>query len=175
MMGKLREGKYTSFAIMVVVSHLWTWHLSAFHSVNWVFSLSLSRSTFMSHATPLIHVHCYIVFRLVNSILESIWSCRPMFKGKSCWYFTPAVKQHFVSVTFESVLWLHHTQNSITLFLVSCCRCGIHHGPPSTRLFLSTLSHHLGNSLRNKCSTLRSVCLNDRFYRHRFMSLTFDR
>ena len=86
-------------------------------------------------------------------------------------------KQIFVSVTFESVLWLHPTQNSSTLFWFSCRRCGIHHYPPSMRLFLLTSAHHLGISLRNKFSTLRSVCLNDRFSlsRHRFTSLTFDR
>ena len=51
--------------------------------------------------------------------------------------------------TFDSFLWLHHTKNSITLFQVSCHQCGIHHGPPSTRLFLSTSAHHPGISLRN--------------------------
>ena len=62
-------------------------------------------------------------------------------------------------------------------FLVLCHRCGIHHGPPLTRLFLLTSAHHPGNSLRNKFSTLRSVHLNDRFShsQHRFTSLTFDR
>ena len=69
---------------------------------------------------------------------------------KSCWDFTPAIKQIFLSVTFESILWLHHTQNSITLFQVLCLRCGIHHGPPSMRLFLLTSAHHPGISLRNK-------------------------
>ena len=53
MMGKIREGNRISFAIMAVCSHLWTWHLSAFHSVNWVFSLLLRWSTFMIHVTPL--------------------------------------------------------------------------------------------------------------------------
>ena len=159
---------------MAVFSHLWPWHLSTFHSFNWVFSLSLSQSTFMSHATPLIHVHCHIVFHLVKSMLPSLWSCRPIFKGKLCWDFTPATKQIFELVTFESVLWLHHTQNSKTLFLVSCRQCGIHHGPPSTILFMSTSAHHPGINLRNKFSTFIYVCLNDRFSRsrHRFTSLT---
>ena len=74
------------------------------------------------------------------------------------------------------------SSNSKNLFQVSCHRCGIHHVPPSTRLFLSTLTHHPGISLRkffslrNFFSTLRSVFLNDRFShsRHRFTSLTFD-
>ena len=48
-------------------------------------------------------------------------------------------------------------------------------GPPSMRLFLSTSAHNLGISLRNKFSTLRSVCLNDRFScsRKMFTSLNF--
>ena len=40
-------------------------------------------------------VHCRIVFHLVKSMLPSLQSCRPMFKGKSCWDFTPVVKQFF--------------------------------------------------------------------------------
>ena len=71
MMGKLREGKYISFSIITVISHLWTWYLSTFNSVNWVFSLSLSRSTFMIHDNPLSHVHCHIVFCLVKSMPKS--------------------------------------------------------------------------------------------------------
>ena len=97
--------------------------------------------------------------------------------SKGSWKFTYVIKIAFVSVPFESVLWLHYLQHSKMLFWVSCHRCGIHHGPPSTRLFLSTSDHHLGISLRNKFSTLIFVCLNDRFSRsrHRFTSLNFDR
>ena len=59
---------------------------------------------------------------------------------------------------------------------VLCHRCGIHHGPPSTRLFLLTSTHHLGNSLRNKFSILRSIYLSDIFshFQHRFTSLSLD-
>ena len=80
--------------------------------------------------------------------------------------------------TFESVLWLLHSHHSITMFQVSCHRCGTHHGPPLMRLFPLTSSHHPKKIfLETKLSTLRSVCLNDRFSRsqHRFTSLTFDR
>ena len=79
--------------------------------------------------------------------------------------------------TFELVLWLPHSHHSRTLFRVSCRQCGIHHGSPSTRLFLSTSTHYPVISLRNNFSTLRYVCLNDRFSRsqHRLISLTFDR
>ena len=117
MMGKVREGNYISFAAMTVVSHLWTWHLSAFHSVSWVFSLFSSQSIFMSHVTPLIFsknassiVALCIGIHLIKSILPSLWSCRLMFIKKSCWEFAFAVKTTFVLVTYESVLWLHRTQ-----------------------------------------------------------------
>ena len=52
MMGELREGNHFANQ-MVVVCHLWTWHLSAYHSVNWVLRWFTSRSSFMSHVTPL--------------------------------------------------------------------------------------------------------------------------
>ena len=65
-------------------------------------------------------------------------------------FYTCSQNKFFVSVNFDSILWLHYTQNSRTLFRVSCHRCGIHHGPPLTRLFLSTSAHHPGISLRNK-------------------------
>ena len=117
-------------------------------------------------------VRCRIVFRLVKSMLLSIRLCRLMFKRETVLrVYTCSQNKFFESVTFESVLWLHHTQHSRTLFQVSCHQCGIHHGPPSTRLFLSTSAHHPGNSLRKKFSTLRFVCLNDRFScsQHRFI------
>ena len=158
---------------MEVVCHLWTWHLSVYHPVDWVFSWPTSQSTFMSHVTPLslskeciVHYHIVCLSGLV--MLPSISSCRPMFKGRK--KFSSAVKIAFVSVPFESILWLRHLQHSITLFWVSCFRCGIHHGSPSTRQFLSTSAHHPQISFRNEFNTLRSVCLNDRFShsRHRF-------
>ena len=140
---------------MVVISHLWTWHLSAFHSVNWVFNLSPSQSTFMSHATPL--SLSKNALSIVTLFFASSSQCFQFFspaarcsKGSHVEILHLQSKQIFVSVTFESVLWLHHTQNSITLFQVLCHRCGIHHGPPSMRLFLSTLDHHPRISLRNK-------------------------
>ena len=64
-----------------------------------------------------------------------------------------------MSVPFELVLWLHHTENSITLFRIMCFQCGIHHVPPSTRLFMSTLDHHPGISFRNKLVPLDMYAL----------------
>ena len=117
MMGKVREGNYISFAIMEVVSHVWTWHLFAFDLVNWVFSLLPSWYNFMSHVTPLslsknsspIIALCPGIF-LVNSMLPSLQPCRSMFKGNLCWEFSSTFKTTFVSDTFKSILWLLHTQ-----------------------------------------------------------------
>ena len=96
--------------------------------------------------------------------------------SKGSWKFTSVVKTTSVLVSFESVLHLHYLQHSRTLFQVSCRWCGIHHGPPSMTLFLSTSACHPGISLRINFSTLSSLFLNDRFSRsrHRFTSLTFD-
>ena len=92
-----------------------------------------------------------IVFRLVRSKLPSLRSCCLMFKRETILrVYSCSQNNSFESVTFESVLWLHHTQHSRTLFQVSFRQCGIHHGPPSTRLFLSTSAHYPGISLRNK-------------------------
>ena len=98
MMGKLKEGNHFANQ-MVVVCHLWTWHLFAYHLVNWVFSWLTSRSTFMSHVTPLILSKnsfsivalCLGIF-LVNSMFPSLRSWPPMFKGNPYWYFVSAIK-----------------------------------------------------------------------------------
>ena len=86
-MGKLREGNYISCCNNGSFSHLWTWHLSAFHSNSWVFILSPSRSTFMSRVTPLSHFKeclvfcCIMSWYLVTSVFPSIRMWRSMFKG----------------------------------------------------------------------------------------------
>ena len=82
-----------------------------------------------------------------------------------------------MSIAFESVLWLHHTQNSRTLFQVLCHCYGIHHGPPSARLFLSTSTHHLGISLRNIVVPSNVYALMAYFlaFNNRFTSYKFDR
>lgn len=104
-------------------------------------------------------VHCRIVFRLVKSMLPSLRSCRLMFKIEIVLrFYTCSQKQIFVSVTFESVLWLHHTQNSRTVFPVLCHRCGIHYGPHSMRLILSTSAHHPRISIKNKKKYLE-ICM----------------
>ena len=108
----------------------------------------------MSHVTPLslskeCIVHYCIMFLSCLVILPSPLSCRLMFKGDLKKFYLCSLHSLCVSI-FESVIWLLHTYNSRTIFRVSCHRCGTHHGPPSMRPFLSTLAHHLGNSLRNK-------------------------
>ena len=164
----------------VVCRYLWTWHLSAYHSFNWVFSWCTSWSTFMSHVTPLslskewIVCHHAMCFFWYSHAAKSFVVSPDVQREVEEVY--PCSQNNLCVSTFESVLWLPHSHHSRTLFQVSCRRYGIHHGPPSTRLFLSTSAHHPRNSLRKKFSTLRYVCLNDRFSRswHRFTSLTFD-
>ena len=100
MMGKLREGNHFANQILFVC-HLWTWQLSAYHLFNWVFSWLTSRSTFMSHVTPLTLskeciVHSRIVCPSILFMLPSLLLCRSMFKGSKI--FTLAVKTNFVSV-----------------------------------------------------------------------------
>ena len=108
----------------------------------------------MSHATPLslskeCIVHCRTVCLSGLVMLPSLLSCHPMFKGDPKKFYLCNPHSPCVSI-FESSIWLLHSHHSRTMFWVSCRRCGTHHGPPSTRLFLLTLAHHPGNSLRNK-------------------------
>ena len=166
---------------MAIVSHyLWTWNLSAYHFSQ--LGIQLISMTIHFHESchsfeSFKRMHCppshYVFFwssHAAKFFVVSLDVQREVEKVYLC-------SQNSLCVsTFESVLWLPHPHHSRTLFRVSCRRCGIHHGPPSMRLFMSTSAHHPGNSLRNKFSTLRSVCLNDRFSysRHRFTSLNFD-
>ena len=110
--------------------------------LSWVMELLLSLSKECI-------VHCRIVYLSCLVMLPSLLSCRLTFKGKLKNFYLCSQNGLCVS-TFESVLWLPHSHHSKTLFWVSCRRCGTHHGPPSTRLFSSTSTHHPGNSLRNK-------------------------
>ena len=88
MMEKLREGnKFIFMNNMAFCRLLWTWHLSTFHSINLVNHLVSesihfheSCNSFESFKECI--VCCRIVFRLVESMLPSILSCCPMFKGK---------------------------------------------------------------------------------------------
>ena len=150
-------------------------------SVNWEFNWFPWQSTFMSHANPLslskeCIVHCCIVYLSFLVMFPSLLSCHPMFKGKLKKFYLCSQNSLCVS-TLKSVLWLIHSHHSKTMFWVSFHQCGTHYGPPSMRLFPLTSAHHPGNSLRNQFSTLRSVCLNDRFSHswHRFTSFTCDR
>ena len=84
----------------------------------------------------------------IYSCCQVFLSCFPMFKGDLKKFYLCSLHSLCVSI-FESFLWLLHSHNSRTMFRVSCRRCGTHHGPPSTRLFSLTSTHHTGNSLRN--------------------------
>ena len=98
-------------------------------------------------------------------------------KWKLSWEFTPtSQKQLFVSVTFESVLWLHHTQipklcSEFRVIDVGFIMALLRRDYSCWhQLIIQELV------LETKLSTLRSVCLNDRFsrFQQRFTSFTFD-
>ena len=150
-------------------------------SINWVFSWSSWQSTFMSHATPLIlpkecivHCHTMCLFGLV--MLPTLLSCHPIFKGmlkKS----TSIVKTVFVSVLLSQYCGYY-----IQIIPELCSKFHV----IDVGLIMALLrwdyscQHQLiiwEIVLETIFSTLRSVCLNDRFYcsQHRFTSLTFDR
>ena len=60
---------------------------------------------------------------------------------------------------------------------VSCCRCGIHHGPPMTSCFLSTSAHYPRSWLRNNpFNALTLAYINDKFLasNDRMTSLAFE-
>ena len=86
MMGKLWEGNHfaNKWQFVVTFEHGTCLHII---SVNWVFSWFPSRSTFMSHVSPLslskewiVHCHTMCLSGLV--MLPSLLSCCPMFKVK---------------------------------------------------------------------------------------------
>ena len=91
-MEKLRErGIFLHLYFCYLVVHHWKWNLSTLAFLNsWVFILSPSRSTFVSHLTPLSEFkECFIIFLatpsfcLVKSMLPSHWSCYKLFKDVS--------------------------------------------------------------------------------------------
>ena len=86
---------------MVVFHRFWTWHLSTFHSVNWVFILSLSWSTFMSHVTLLsLSNNALSIIVLFSTSLSQCCQvyCHATRCSKGSLKFTSAVKTTFVSV-----------------------------------------------------------------------------
>ena len=149
--------------------------------VNWVFSWSPWRSTFMSHATPLsISKECIVHYRTVcfSSLvmLPSLLSCHPMFKGKLK-KFTSTVKTVSVSVL------LSHSDGYLIHIIPELC---FEFRVINVGLIMALLRQDYSHRhqliiweivLETKFSTLISICLNDRFSRspHRFTSLNFDR
>ena len=72
---------------------------------------------------------------------------------------------------------VHFSPLEIICF-VSCRRCGIHQGPPTTSHFLSTSAHYPRSWLRNNpFSALKLAYINDRFLTSsdRLTSMAFDR
>ena len=169
MMGKGRERNHISFAIMIVCSHLWTWHLSAFHSVNWVFIFLPSRSMFMSHFNPLIHpknasyFHCvWLLPDWFNDSMSLVMSLYVQSNSSIGTNICSHYAFHCVGHPYKSLscLPLHlcvslHSFHLPTYINFPCQFCvddvglWIHHGPPSTSLFMSTSAHHPRTRLRN--------------------------
>ena len=124
-------------------------------SCSWVIFLSQSRTNVMCHftsLTPSKNVIELSVIILSSSILVSQCCqvmCRVVYCSReSCNPMsTSAILSTFVSVCAQ----LFHQTN--LLLPVSCRRCGIYRGPPSTDLFLSTSDHYLGVKYRDHPST----------------------
>ena len=146
----------------IVCRYLWTWHLSAHHVSQ--LGIQLISMTIHFHES----CHSFECFRRMHSTValcvcpvqscyQVFLSCCPMFKGDLKKFYLYSLHNFCVSI-FESIIWLLHSHHSITMFWVSCCRCGAHHGPPSMRLFPSTSAHHPGNSLRNNIWYLE-ICM----------------
>ena len=139
---------------MEVCHYLWTWHLSAYHFSQ--LGIQLISMTIHFHES----CHSFDSFKRMHcsqSHCVFVWSSH----AAKSFVVPPNVQREVEEVylcsqnslcvsTFELVLWLPHSHYYRTLFWVSYCRCGTHHGPPSTRLFPLTSAYHPGNSLRNK-------------------------
>ena len=73
---------------------------------------------------------------------------------------------------------VHHSAIRFTsnIFDVSCRWWGIHHGPPSMIIFLSTSTPYPRIRLRNQVKYLGPACLNGRLphFQHEFISLSLD-
>ena len=149
---------------MVAVCHyLWTWHFSAHHVSQLGIQLISTMIQFNDSCHSFeyfIRMHCplshcvFVPFSHATKYFYRVARC-----SKGIWRsFNSAVYIVFCVSIFESVLWLLHSHLSITMFRVSCHRCGTHHGPPLTRLFPLTSAHYLGNSLRNNIWYLE-ICM----------------
>ena len=134
-------------------------------SFSWVIFLSLSRTNFMCHftsSTPSKNIIELSVVNLSWSILMSRCcqvSCRAFNVQEKVVILCQPLQycQPLASVCAQ----LFHQTN--LLWPVSCRRCGIHHGPPSMDLFLSTSNHYPGIKSRDHLSTQELACLNGKF------------
>ena len=146
MMGKLREwGISFHLYQWKLTIHLWTWYMSTFAFLNsWVFILSPSRSTFMSHLTPLsqfkecIAISLHYMWFLSRWVNASKSFFMPQFVQRM--YLLQAnspinLPSYKVGRVWVSFMVVSSLQNQL-LFHVSCRWWGKHHGPPLTSLFL---------------------------------------
>ena len=134
-------------------------------SFSWVIFLSLSRTNYMCRFTSSTPSKNFIELSVVNFS----WS---ILMGQSCQVLCRDFNvQERVKILcqplqycqpFASVCAQLFYQTNL-LWPVSCRRCGIHYGHPSTDLFLSTSDHYPGIKSRNHLSTQELACLNGKF------------
>ena len=150
-------------------------------SVNWVFSWSPWRSTFMSHANPLslskeCIVHCRIVYLPCLFMLPSHFVVSSDVQRGSEEFLPLQSTQSLCQY-----LWVSHMVTTFTSFQNYVPSFMSSMWDSSWPSFDETFScrHQLIREivLETIFSNLRYVSLNDRFSlsRHRFTSLTFDR
>ena len=135
----------------------------------------------MSHATPLsLSKDCIVHYRMVCFsclvMLPSILSCHPMFKRKLKKF------SYVVKIVSVSVLLSQSCGYYIHIILEICSEFRVIDVGLVMALLRRDYSHRhqliiWEIVLETKLSTLRSVCLNDRFShsQNRFTLLTFDR
>ena len=108
MMGKLREGNKFILQINGSLSSLLNMALVCIsfsqlgiHLVSKSIHFHESCYSFDTFKECIITL-CPSIY-LVKSLLPSLWSCRLMFRGKSCWELASTIKTNFTLATFESV------------------------------------------------------------------------
>ena len=103
----------------------------------------------------------------------------PMFKRNLVIYTLSAVSLPSIMLVIpKSVSYITFLSGLLqkTFDRVSCWWWGIHHGPPSTSLFLLNSTPYLGIRIRNQVKYLGPTCLNGRLphFQHEFTSLSLD-
>ena len=153
-------------------SHIWTWHLSTFHSNSWVFILSPSWSTFMSHVIPLSHfreciVHIHIMSWYLPRQVKAFRSSIMLFNVQRkivCWELPFAVKPTSLLSWFTLIhscgYFILNFHNFVSSFVSLMWDSS---WPSFDETILVSFNTSLRNSSWKQVSTLISTCLNGRF------------